>query len=337
MFARSAGGWVALLVLGSMTSFGCKSSHGKKGTDNNNPSVWSVGDDGMMIRIDADGETSSYPLESDADLLTIACHGTDTAWVAGEAGTILRTRDAGATWDPISLTGLTLATNPNWRALAVAEHTPEGSEAVWLVGEGGSIVHTPDAGETWIAVPGATVDFTGVATEPNGNWALAVADDGSIWTLDEAGASIVASADTPLRGIAIASHDLGTAIAVGDAGTMLRRAGEVWTPLELGTTRDLFAVRLASDGSSSVAVGEDGTVVSIAGTEISVWDASPGSPTLRALHLGDDGRSQAVGDAGRISFWVGASVTELEAATDMSLAGAPTLRGVDDFHAGAHL
>ena len=126
-------------------------------------------------------------------------------------------------------------------------------------------------------------------------------------------------------------------MAVGDDGVMLSRAGDSWTPIELGTTRDLFAVRLASDGGLMVAVGEAGTMVTMAGAEISVRDPGPGSATLRALHLNDDGRSQAVGDAGRISFWAGASIAEFEAATDMSLVGAPTLRGVDDFHAGAHL
>lgn len=303
----------------------CKREDGDKNKNDPDPSVWMVGDSGTMIRIDADGEASGYPLELDADLLAIACHGTSTAWVAGEDGTVLHTRDAGERWDIV-----TLDLVANWRALAVAEHTPEGAEAVWLVGDAGAIAYTPDGGTSWIAVPGASASFTGVATDADGNVAIAVAEDGSIWQLDEQGAASVHSGAAPLRSVDWATH-ADVAMAVGDDGTMLRASAGDWMPVELSIDHDLHAVRLAADGSLAIAVGEAGVVVRVEGDAIELSEQH--DRALHALHLGADGRGQAVGEAGSvlISSDAGASWRT------MTVAGAATLRGVDDFHAGGHL
>jgi photosystem II stability/assembly factor-like uncharacterized protein len=324
MLARSRSLIVVLLVLAPLA---CKKGKGS-GPDPDpdpDPSVWMVGDNGTMIRVDGDGEASGYPLELDADLLAIACHGTQTAWVAGEQGTVLHSRDAGESWDVVELD--TVAT---WRALAVAEHTPEGVEALWLVGDAGAVAYTPDGGTSWIAVPGAGVNFTGVATEPDGNTAIAVADDGSIWQLDEAQALAVYTGAAALRGVDLAAHGA-AAVAVGDDGTMLRSTGEGWTAVELPTSLDLHGVRVAADDSLTIAVGEAGIVVRIEAGDVELLEQS--GPTLRALHLGSEGRGQAVGDAGTALFSTDTGISWIE----RTMAGGATLRGVDDFHAGGHL
>ena len=46
---------------------------------------------------------NGYDLEADDDLLAITCRGLDTAFVAGEGGTLLRTFDGGETWESIDL------------------------------------------------------------------------------------------------------------------------------------------------------------------------------------------------------------------------------------------
>jgi photosystem II stability/assembly factor-like uncharacterized protein len=332
MLARSRSCFVALLLLAPLA---CKGKGDKNdGPDPDpDPSFWLVGDEGTMIRIDADGEASGYPLELDADLLAIACHGSATAWVAGEHGTVLSSRDAGESWDAITLDMLDMLDMPDmptWRALAVAEHTPEGVEAVWLVGDAGAVAYTPDGGSSWIAVSGASSSFTGVATDPDGNTAIAVADDGSIWQLDEHGATAMYSGAVALRAVDRATH-ADVAVAVGDAGTMLRWAGDAWTSIEIPSTHDLHAVRVAADDSLTVAVGEAGVVVRIESGELELLEPQPA--TLRALHLGADGRGQAVGDAGTVLFSSDVGVSWF----DWSMTDTPTLRGVDDFHAGAHL
>jgi photosystem II stability/assembly factor-like uncharacterized protein len=302
---------------------------------NPDPSFWLVGDEGTMIRIDSFGEASGYPLETDADLRAIVCHGERTAYVVGDAGTLVHSRDAGASW-----TAIDLELDVDWRALAVAEHTPEGAEALWLVGEHGAIVHTPDGGGTWLTVPGASVNFTGVATRAEGDAAIAVADDGTIWALQAEGATLLRTGDDSLRAVAMAAHN-GLTVAVGDGGTMLRRrAGEeAWEAVELGTSRDLFAVQVAADASLTLAVGEAGIVVRVHAApneqvgRVEQVEHLGQDLALRAVHLGANLRAQAVGDAGTVLLSRDAGLSW----SAESLTTRATLRGVDDFHLGGHL
>lgn len=291
------------------------------------PSFWLVGDGGTMLAVTAGGEPSTYPLEHDEDLRAIACLGEHTAWVVGDAGTVLRSRDAGQRWDAIDLG----KTGVDWAALAVAEASIEPLESLWLVGSDGAIAHTPDGGASWNFVEGVAVDFTGVATTIDGSDALAVADDGSIWQIDPAGASLVHQIGVPLYAVGLSTHGA-RATAVGADGIVLGSSdgGATWTEIERSTSRDLHAVRVSHDGQLSVAVGEAGVVVRLqAGiAEATEW-ADVG---LYGLHLRHDGRGQAVGGDGTLLSTVDAGLTWERT----SLPTSATLRGVDDFHVGGH-
>lgn len=295
-----------------------------------NPDLWLVGDNGTMFGVTLDGEASGYPLEHDRALLAIACLGERTAWVVGAAGTVLRSRDAGDSWDPIDLDHR-LGLDTDWTALATAEATPEGLEAVWIVGRDGAIAHTPDGGHSWVSVAGAASDFSGVATEPDGAQAIAVATNGTIWQLDTSGASLLHDATAPLYGLDL-SH--AGRVAVGAGGLMLRSdAGETnWTTVDLPTVRDLHAVRMSSEGDLTIAVGEAGVVVRVeqgVAEAVELPDAEHG---LYGLHLRHDGRGQAVGAAGTLLVTSDAGLSW----DTLSLPTTATLRGVDDFH-GGHL
>jgi photosystem II stability/assembly factor-like uncharacterized protein len=291
------------------------------------PSVWLVGDGGTMLAVTAGGESSTYPLEHDEDLRAIACLGEHTAWVVGDAGTVLRSRDAGQTWDAIDLDKPSV----EWSALAVAEASIEPLESLWMVGSDGVIAHTGNGGGSWSFVEGVAVDFTGVATTIDGSDAVAVADDGSIWQLDQEGGSLVHQVDVPLYAIGMSVHEA-RAVAVGADGTLLSSSdgGATWIELARPTTHDLHAVRVGHDGQLGVAVGEGGVVVRI---EAGVAEARQwGEVGLFGLHLRHDGSGQAVGGKGTVLFTEDAGVTW----TSTSLPTAATLRGVDDFHVGGH-
>jgi photosystem II stability/assembly factor-like uncharacterized protein len=295
------------------------------------PSFWLVGDTGTMFGVTIDGEASSYPLEHDQALLAIACLGARTAWVVGASGTVLRSRDAGETWDPIDLDNqLGLATD--WTALAVAEATPEGLEALWFVGREGAIAHTPDGGRSWISIASAPVDFSGVATQSDGDLAIAVATDGSIWQLDATGASLIHEAGAALHGVAI-SH--AGRVAVGADGLMLRSepAALDWTTVALPTDRDLHAVRVSHAGDLTIAVGEAGVVVRVEQGIAEAVELADAEAGLYGLHLRHDGRGQAVGGAGTLLVTDDAGLSW----ETLSLPTTATLRGVDDFHEGGHL
>lgn len=318
----------SLLSLVTVGSSGCEKEDDDKDKGDPAPSSWLVGDDGEMRRVTEDGDLSAYPLELDEDLNAIACIGVASAWVVGDAGTMLLSRDAGSTWERIDL-----HVDADLRALAVAGHAPEGDEAVWVVGDAGTVLVTPDGGASWetIQAPSAAA-FTGVATDGDGTFALASTSEGTIYRL-EAGVSPVFAGTVPLHAIAMA-HDASRAVAVGTGGTMLESldAGASWAPLESSTRAELFAVRLASHGPDLVAAGAGGTLVRHDGTTASVQQLLPSDLALRGLHIGADGRSQAVGDQGTVlvSEDFGAHWATL------ATAGDATVRGVDDFHPGGH-
>jgi len=305
----------------------------------NDPDFWLVGDGGTMLGVSVGGATTGYPLEGALDLLAIACFGRDTAYVVGEGGTILQTRDAGQTWAALTL-GEAFPTGPGWRAVAPAEATPEGAETVWIVGDAGVVGRSDDGGRSWTRIDGPSGQLRGVATEPSGAAALAVSATGEIWRLhapsddEPGGAEMVYDGALALFGVALAAHD-DRAVAVGAGGTMLRSddGGLAWTSVELATTRDLHAVRVAGHEPLSVAVGAGGVVVRVSdgGAEIDeIADAEQG---LYALHLREDGTGQAVGAAGVLLRTDDSGHTW----QTVALPSTATLRGVDDFHENGHL
>ncbi len=307
----------------------CEDDDDDKDDDNDTPSAWLVGDNGAMHRIEAQGDLASYPLQSQADLTDIACLGSATAWVSGEAGTILRTRDAGETWTIVDA-----ATTADLTSIATVEATPEGAESVWVVGERGFAALTTDGGARWTTLDAGAVDFTGVATGHHGAIALATSDDGTIWRLAPDGAQRLLEAPLPLHAIAM-TPDGGTAVAVGDAGAIWRSSdgARTWVPLATEVEDDLYAVAVASSGDYVVAVGDAGRVVVVDEGAITRQRLPNATGALRGLHLRSDGEGQAVGDSGMIwrTFDDGATWTRLRADTHADLTG------VDDFHLGAHL
>ena len=293
-----------------------------------NPGAWLVGDNGSMFAVTGDGEASTYPLERDEDLLAIACLGASTAWVVGDGGVVLRSRDVGQTWDDVAIEGMGGA---DWTALAIADASFEPIESLWLVGSDGAVAHTPDGGGSWSFVAAGQVDFTGVANTIDGSDAIAVADDGSIWQIDLSGATQVHRVDVPLFSIGLSVHGQ-VATAVGAQGTMLSSSdgGATWAMVELATKHDLHAVRVSHDGLLSLAVGEAGTVVRLEDGTADVKDWTEAG--LYALHLRHDGLGQAVGDNGTVLSTEDAGLTWSSSA----LPTTATLRGVDDFHVGGH-
>lgn len=308
----------------------CKNDGDKDPDKDNDPDFWLVGDQGQMFRVGVDGDSETYPLEQGADLRAIACLGHETAWVVGEGGTVLHSRDGGQSWDSVEV-GL-LA---DWSALAISEAAPEGSETVWIAGEGGALVRTRDGGRSWETLGAEALAFTGIATDPAGERALATAADGSLWAFDTAGEGAqIHATEHALRGVATAA-DGTSSVAVGDQGTLLLgNAAEGWALIELPTTRDLFAARISADADTVVAVGEAGVLLRLEGGElVDHEELLDGDLSLRALHLGAEGFGQAVGDAGTLlRTHDGGHSWTLEA-----LPTTVTLRGVDDIHGAGHL
>jgi photosystem II stability/assembly factor-like uncharacterized protein len=313
---------IVLVLVASIGAIGCKKGGGGGGS-------WLVGEDGLMLQVphDGSGAPGTYTLDSDADLLAIACRGAHDAWVVGEGGTLLRTLDAGATWDAIALD-----TDATLRAVAVAAE-----DRVYAAGDRGTLLVSRDSGDTWEPIDSGAADWRAVATTADGERALLAAADGSIWRYDDAARTLARAGDAgvALHGAAITA-DGARAAVVGDGGALLESAdgGATWTPRELATERALRAVRLALAGDLLMAAGDGGVTVRIHRGEVEVAELLGDGIALHGLHLSADGHGMAVGDRGTLLHTAdhgdGWSVLDLG-----DVGGA--LFGVDDLHGEPHL
>src|SRR5881394_1567181 len=100
---------------------------------------WLVGRAGLMLRMDPQGRMGRYPLQTNGDLLAIACWGSTRAFVAGDGGLLLSTEDAGATWRTIDVGSKT-----RLRTVAIAD-----SGQIFAAGDDGLFVVSPDWGWSW--------------------------------------------------------------------------------------------------------------------------------------------------------------------------------------------
>ena len=322
----------SLMLAGACTGDSNDPSDPENPDDPNEPDFWLVGDGGTMLGVTASGAATGYPLEGELDLLAIACFGQRTAYVVGQGGTILQTRDAGRTWDSLAL-GEGFEGNRDWWAVAPAEATPEGLETVWIVGDEGAVGLSRDGGRSWTQVEGPSARLRGVATRADGDEAIAVAESGAIWQLTADHAELVYEADAALYGVGMAAHG-GRVVAVGAEGTMVRSEdGLEWTAVELELESDLHAVRVAGHEDLSVAVGAEGVVVRVVEGVSEVRKVADAEAGLHGLHLRHDGTGQAVGGAGVLLRTEDAG----QSWTTIALPTTATLRGVDDFHEGGHL
>jgi len=146
------------------------------------------------------------------------------ALAVGWGGTLLRSTDAGATWQPV-----TSGTQQILNRIAIA---PDGRLAL-AVGDNGTLLRSTDAGATWQPVTSGTQQtLGGIAIAPDGRLALAVGWGGTLLRSTDAGATwqpVTSGTQQTLGGIAIAP-DGRLALAVGDNGTLLRStdAGATW-------------------------------------------------------------------------------------------------------------
>jgi hypothetical protein len=282
------------LVLGlsllATAAGGCKkkSGGGSTGGGGGGGGAWLVGQDGLMENVLADGILGDgYDLEADDDLLAITCRGLDTAFVAGEGGTLLRTFDGGETWESIDL-----GTTRTLRDVAAG-----GPDTVYVAGDQ-VFSMSRDSGDTWTAIAGGDRAWRSLATDHLGAVALVLDDGGGLWRRDDAEGSFLQVTTIVGAEAVTMSHDGAHAAVVGDAGTLFRSddGGMTWSSVTTGTAADLHAAWATGDGSI-VAVGDAGTVVRVSDeVEVSV----PGIATLRAVHVDATGTAIAGGDNGEV-------------------------------------
>jgi len=176
----------------------------------------------------------------------------DTGWIAGQNGTILKTTTSGTTW-----TQQTSGTT-NWLYSVFFIDALRG----WCVGEDGLILKTEDGGSMWIETGQSisarlfsvyfVAEDTGWVAGENGA-IYSTTDGGSTWTLQNSG-------NVWLKSICFISSTTGWAAGYG--GTILKttNAGTNWISQNSGKTYWLNSLYFI-DVSNGYAAGSNGTVL----------------------------------------------------------------------------
>ncbi|MBZ0234769.1 MAG: hypothetical protein K8M05_20730 [Deltaproteobacteria bacterium] len=291
----------ALLAAG-----GCKKKDG--GSPGPGPGGgWLVGEDGLMAAVLTSGTLGQgYDLESDHDLLGIACRGLDTAFVVGELGTFLRTFDGGVSWEVIDLD-----TTRTLRSVAAAD------DAVYVAGDG-LLLRSPDRGTTWAPLPVDPSASWSAVTAAHGGVALALGMSGAVWRHDSASDSFTSVASLAGARVVAMSHD-GTHAVVAGAGRAILRsddAGQTWRSIDLGRDVDLYDAWVTGAGET-MAVGADGLMVRVSAAD-TIATSTIATETLRTIHINGRGVGLAAGDDGVVMHTAdgGATWTELPLGLD---------------------
>ena len=263
-----------------------------------------VGDAGTLLRT-TDGGISWHPNASElkTKFLNIRKLRPDFLTVVGYNGSLFRSVDSGRNWVPIivQLNGIPV-TNDFYGQVFLNDNTAT------LVGNPGEIVHTSDAGQTWVKQTVTdSVFFTAAINQIDGkdpNVLAFVGDYGAIASTTDGGlhwTRIRVGTTDSLRGLSF--FDKYHATAVGRNGVILRTndGGITWQflpspPLD----DDLVAVAFPKgDTSLGIAVGYHGAILRTTNGGAK-WDQMQSGTInyLRALTFVDPLTIVAVGDLG---------------------------------------
>jgi photosystem II stability/assembly factor-like uncharacterized protein len=215
-----------------------------------------------------------------------------TGWIAGYAGRIDRTDDAGVSWRPQRPERGREVFNSIW---AIDDR------CAWAVGVNGLGARTTDGGATWTSMAlGASADFWSVRfVSAERGWA--VGDAGAIAVTTDGGATWTAAPSGTTRtlyGVAFAAPDV--VVAVGEEGTILRsEGGRAWVAIKSPVNAALYSV--AAHDRTVWAVGAAGATIGSEDAGASWKQLAPlADEKLTAVALADARHGAAVGRKGYV-------------------------------------
>lgn len=250
-----------------------------------------VGDAGLILKTTDAGATWRFDAPTTIALKALAFGDSGHGVAAGNGGVILHTLDGGSSWQQ----GMVPAAVD---LLAIAA-LPGGQ--VWAAGKGGAIFHSSDGGVTWAAQSsGTTQDLHGIQfLDPATGWAVGA--KGTVLRSTNGGAAWTPVA-TPfpawanLYSLHFSTSQQGW--AAGQAGNMIRttNAGANWQPVATGLAVDILDSHFS--GAAGILGAGDGTVATWNGSDWTV--RSPGVLGRRS--------AAAVWAEGPTELWAAGSV-----------------------------
>ncbi len=227
---------------------------------------WGVADNMIFGTVDG-GRLWSRQHKGDSSLNALVLVDEKNGWAVGDKGAILRTSQGGVRLQTeqngrIS-TWLSQNSNTTQRLTDVAILD---TNSGWVVGEGGTILHTTDGGTSWLkAVTSSEADLSSVAfADRLTGWA--VGEEGTILNTRDGGRTwlpLASGTNKRLNDIAVA--DVSNLWIVGDKGTLLNSSdgGYTWTPHAVSEDigQRLTGVAFGANGNGMI-VGKNGTILS---------------------------------------------------------------------------
>ena len=237
---------------------------------------WAVGQQGLLMRTTDAGVTWNGKKVGSGTLRGVFFRDASLGWVVGDDGLIRKTTDGGATW-----TSQTTPVSGQYNDVSFV-----GDTTGWIVGNGGAIFKTTDGGASWTKQTSGTTAALRSVSFSSATRGWAVGDNGVILTTGNGGTTWTRqSSGTNLRLNEVYANDDLRVMVVGDLGTGRRTVdgGRTWQDMSaaLGTTQNLTAVYMAD--SSNAWVGGTGAFLKRTTNGGSSFTAqNPGLPNMAA-------------------------------------------------------
>lgn len=223
----------------------------------------------------------------------------DTGYIAGEAGTILKTINGGISWTILY---------PGYSTWFYTIHLLN-TKTGWVAGENGELLKTVDGGINWdptilnpwfyritsIYFPSPDTGYLVAANTPSGGGVIEKSTNGNYFLpiLNETTSNWLESVYFP---------SVNTGYAVGDSGTIIKTTdgGLNWIILSSGTISNLYSV-FFTDMNTGYAVGDSGIILKTTNGGTNWVNRTSGTLNgLRSVFFADINTGYAVGNSGVI-------------------------------------
>lgn len=257
--------------------------------------VFVVGSGGIIRRTADGGRTWATTKQGNtSDLYQVRGNGTGLAFAIGDNGAIHRTSDDGDTWTSMpSPTGATLCGD-----IAFFDE-----RRALIVGKGGTILLTTDAGVHWTGQTShSSENLFNIQIVDAGTAFIAGAQRTILRTTDSGATWCMLASNDKAHLLSVAHLDANVAVAVGMNGRITRTTdgGTLWSEVPSATQHNLRNV-ICSGADQFLCVGDSGVILRSSDAGIA-WDAEASGVNLNIAAVSRASGSVycAVGDSGLI-------------------------------------